>query len=151
MQVAFPWIVLLSCLGSVLWRFWNGFELLAQRSAPRLNPLETSKSLLWKLMNFGIFYKKKKNKLWIFKAYDRHRQRLIDGEIGDRSHQTFKRLHETLKKFNPLFYCSDHWIQFFEICNIWCFDSPKHNCVIGLKKWYSFNFVIALSRGRTLF
>jgi len=59
--------------------------------------------------------KKKKTKLWIFKAYDRHRKRLIDWECGDHSAETFKRLYERLKKFKVLFYCADRWKGFNKI------------------------------------
>ena len=82
---------------------------------PKIEPSGDEQVLVMEVDEFWHFLKKKKNKLWIFKAYDRHRQRLIDWEIGDRSHQTFKRLYERLKKFNPLFYCSDHWAGFNKI------------------------------------
>ncbi len=59
--------------------------------------------------------KKKKHKIWIFKAYDRARKRLIDWELGDRSHATFKRLFDRLKKWKILFYCGDHWSGFRKI------------------------------------
>ena len=60
-------------------------------------------------------FKKKKQKIWIFKAYDRHRKRLIDWEFGDRCHATFKKLFDRLKKWKILFYCGDHWSGFSKI------------------------------------
>ena len=65
-------------------------------------------------MNSGILLKKEQ-KLWIFKAYDRARKRLLDWEFGDRSHATFLRLFNRLKGWNALFYCGDHWSGFRKI------------------------------------
>ncbi len=45
----------------------------------------------------------------IFKAYDRHRKRLIDWECGDRTAETFQRLYERLSPYQVLFYCADRW------------------------------------------
>ena len=60
-------------------------------------------------------FKKKKRKVWIFKAYDRHRERLIDWECGDRDASTFQKLYDRLKRHQVLFYCADHWKGFNKI------------------------------------
>jgi insertion element IS1 protein InsB len=60
-------------------------------------------------------FKKKPPRVWIFKAYDRHRKRLIDWECGDRTSSTFQRLYERLKDYQGLFYWADHWRGFNKI------------------------------------
>jgi IS1 family transposase len=75
-------------------------------------------------------FKKKKEKIWIFKAYDRHRKRLIHWEFGDRSHATFKKLFDRLRKWKILFYCGDHWSGFSKII-------PNNRLFQGKSKTFS--------------
>ena len=51
--------------------------------------------------------KKKKNKLWIWKAYRRETGELIDWECGGRDKQTLSRLIKRLKKWNVQLFCTD--------------------------------------------
>ncbi len=60
----------------------------------KIEPSSEDQVIVMEVDEFWYFLKKKTN-LWIFKAYDRNRQRLIDWEIGDRNHQTF-RINKTL-------------------------------------------------------
>ncbi len=51
----------------------------------------------------------KKNKLWIWKAYDRHTNRLIDWICGDRSHKTLRRPLDRLSRLKIHFFCADQY------------------------------------------
>ena len=55
------------------------------------------------------FYKKKSNKLWIWKAYCRDTGQLVDWECGDRDGKTFQRLMARLTRWKVDIYCADHW------------------------------------------
>src|SRR3954470_1440808 len=52
---------------------------------------------------------KKKNKLWIWLAFDRSGQRLVDWECGDRDAATLNRLLERLKPWSVKLYCTDDY------------------------------------------
>ena len=52
-------------------------------------------------------FKKKKNKLWIWKAYRRVPDELIDLKCGGRDKETFSKLMDRLKKWNVEFFCTD--------------------------------------------
>ena len=54
-------------------------------------------------------YPGEKNKLWIWKAYDRNTGRLIDWELGNRDSQTLGRLLERLSQWEVTVYCTDDW------------------------------------------
>jgi len=55
------------------------------------------------------FLQKKKNKLWIWLAFDRSGQRLIDWECGGRDAATLNRLLERLKPWSVTLYCTDDY------------------------------------------
>ena len=55
------------------------------------------------------FFKFKKNKLWIWKAYRRETGELIDWQCGSRNAQTFPKMWNRLKKWNVELFCSDEW------------------------------------------
>src|SRR3954469_8216369 len=55
------------------------------------------------------FPSKKKNKLWIWLAFDRSGQRLIDWECGNRDAATLNRLLERLKPWSVTLYCTDDY------------------------------------------
>ncbi|MCW2241777.1 IS1 family transposase [Azospirillum canadense] len=51
----------------------------------------------------------KAQKLWIWKAYDRDRGRLIDWECGKRDEATFRRLYERLQRWGARLFCTDQF------------------------------------------
>ena len=51
--------------------------------------------------------KKKSNKLWVWKAWDRATGRLLDWELGGRDRATLERLLERLKRWGVRLYCAD--------------------------------------------
>ena len=55
------------------------------------------------------FFKFKKNKVWIWKAYCRDTGQLIDWECGGRDQATLEKLMDRLKKWSVKLYCTDHW------------------------------------------
>lgn len=48
-------------------------------------------------------------KLWIWKAYDRHNNRLVDWICGDCAHKTLRRLLARLSGLKVHFYCADRY------------------------------------------
>jgi insertion element IS1 protein InsB len=52
---------------------------------------------------------KKRRKLWIWKALDRHTGQLLDWECGRRNAATLKPLVDRLAQWDVTFYCTDHW------------------------------------------
>ncbi len=51
----------------------------------------------------------KKTKVWIWKAYCRDTNQLIDWECGGRDNDTFSKLYERLRRWDVKVYFSDHW------------------------------------------
>jgi insertion element IS1 protein InsB len=58
--------------------------------------------------------KKKRNKLWVWKARDRATDRIIDWELGGRDRATLERLLERLKRWGVRLYCTDDWAAYGE-------------------------------------
>jgi insertion element IS1 protein InsB len=50
------------------------------------------------------------NRVWIWKAYDREKDRLIDWECGGRDEATFRRLFARLERWKPRLYCTDDYV-----------------------------------------
>ncbi len=61
------------------------------------------------------FFKAKKNKLWIWKAYCRNTGKLIDWECGARDTKTFNKMLQRLKKWNVKIYFTDNWKSYAEV------------------------------------
>jgi insertion element IS1 protein InsB len=59
--------------------------------------------------------RKKTNKLWIWKAWDRASGRLVDWECGGRDAATLERLLGRVKRWNPRLYCTDDWAAYAEL------------------------------------
>ena len=59
--------------------------------------------------------KKKRNKLWVWKARDRATGRIIDWELGGRDKTTLERLLERLKRWGVRLYCTDDWAAYAEL------------------------------------
>jgi insertion element IS1 protein InsB len=58
--------------------------------------------------------KKKRNKLWVWKARDRATDRIIDWELGGRDRATLERLLERLKRWGVRLYGTDDWAAYVE-------------------------------------
>src|SRR6186713_447183 len=79
-----------------------------QRTRRAFNRIRARAWLSWNWTNSGISFKKK-NKLWIWLAFDRSGQRLIDWECGNRDAATLNRLLERLKPWSVKLYCTDDY------------------------------------------
>ena len=56
----------------------------------------------------------KKNKRWIWKAYDRDSRRCVSWVVGGRDHVTFGRLWERIARPGCI-YCTDNWSVYSEV------------------------------------
>src|SRR3954462_10070799 len=70
-----------------------------RRTRRALNRIRARTWSSWNWTNSGISFKKK-NKLWIWLAFDRSGQRLVDWECGNRDAATLNRLLERLKPWS---------------------------------------------------
>src|SRR5918994_6660296 len=77
----------------------------AATHAPRPQPEPGENVVVMELDELWHFLKKKENKLWIWLAFDRSSQRLVDWECGDAA--TLNRLLERLKPWSVTLYCTD--------------------------------------------
>ena len=87
----------------------NRIRALAATHAPRPQPEPGESVVVMELDELWHFLQKKKNKLWIWLAFDRSGQRLIDWECGNRDAATLNRLLERLKPWSVTLYCTDDY------------------------------------------
>jgi IS1 family transposase len=80
----------------------------AATHAPRPQP-EPGESVVVMELDELWHFLQKKNKLWIWLAFDRSGQRLIDWECGNRDAATLNRLLERLKPWSVTLYCTDDY------------------------------------------
>ena len=59
--------------------------------------------------------KKKRNKLWVWKARDRASGRVVDWECGGRDRATLERLLERVERWGARLYCADDWAAYAEL------------------------------------
>src|ERR687886_193955 len=59
--------------------------------------------------------KKKRNKLWVWKARDRASGRVVDWECGGRDAATLRRLLERVERWKRRLYCTDDWAAYAEL------------------------------------
>jgi len=58
----------------------------------------------------GHYLHRKATRVWIWKAYDRAQDRLLDWECGKRDEVTFRRLFARLEQWRPRLYCTDDYV-----------------------------------------
>lgn len=75
----------------------------------------------------------KGRKLWIWKAYDRDRGRLIDWECGERNEATFQRLLDRLRRWRPRLICTDYYAPYENAVPVGQHDQGKDQTV-GLER-----------------
>ena len=99
------------------------------KAYPELPPLTGSRNLqkkiyekpapgsaiLVELDEMWHFIGSKKNKLWIWKAYRRETDELIDWECGGRDKETLSRLMERLSKWDVELFCTDNYAAYCEV------------------------------------
>ncbi len=86
---------------------WIRAHATSQASRPQPEPDEDV--VVMELDELWHFIKKKENKLWIWLAFDRTGQRLLDWECGNRDAATLTRLLERLKPWSVKLYCTDEY------------------------------------------
>jgi IS1 family transposase len=61
------------------------------------------------------YLKKKRSKLWIWKALDRDTGQLLDWECGRRDKKTLKKMVDRLAQWDVKMYCTDKWATYASI------------------------------------
>src|SRR5215210_1552 len=87
-------------------------EQFAKDHAPKPEP--EGRALVIELDEMWHYLKKKTNKLWIWKAWDRASGRLVDWECGGRDRATLDELLARVRRWNPRLYCTDDWAAYQE-------------------------------------
>jgi insertion element IS1 protein InsB len=77
-------------------------------------PEPEGRALVIELDEMWHYLKKRTNKLWIWKAWDRASGRLVDWECGGRDRATLDELLARVKRWNPRLYCTDDWAAYQE-------------------------------------
>jgi transposase-like protein len=85
----------------------NWIRTLAQTYQEKPEP--TGRSIILELDEMWHDVKKKRQKLWIWKALDRDTGQLLDWECGRRDKTTLKKLVDRLARWDVNVYCTDMW------------------------------------------
>jgi hypothetical protein len=72
-------------------------------------PEPTGRATVIEIDEVWHFVKKRSWKLWIWKAFERGTNRLIDWECGNRDQATLDRLLARLKRWSVRLFCTDDW------------------------------------------
>jgi insertion element IS1 protein InsB len=72
-------------------------------------PEPVGKTIILQLDEMWHYLKKKRCKLWIWKALDHHTGQLLDWECGRRDKTTLKKLVDRLAQWDVQLYCTDQW------------------------------------------
>jgi insertion element IS1 protein InsB len=75
----------------------------------------TGKAILLELDEMWHYLKKKRWKLWIWKALDRETGQLLDWECGRRDKATLKKLINRLSQWDVKVYCTDKWATYASV------------------------------------
>lgn len=78
-------------------------------------PEPTGKAILLELDEMWHYLKKKRWKLWIWKALDRETGQLLDWECGRRDKATLKKLVNRLSQWDVQVYCTDKWATYASV------------------------------------
>jgi insertion element IS1 protein InsB len=62
-----------------------------------------------------LYLHRKTNRVWIWKAYDRAKDRLINRECGRRDEATFRHLFTRLERWCPRLYCTDDYVVYSNV------------------------------------
>jgi len=78
-------------------------------------PEPTGKTIVLELDEMWHYLKKKRQKLWIWKALDRETGQLLDWECGRRDKATLKKLVDRLAQWDVKLYCTDQWVTYASV------------------------------------
>jgi insertion element IS1 protein InsB len=78
-------------------------------------PEPTGRAIILQLDEMWHYLKKKRWKLWIWKALDRDTGQLLDWECGRRDKATLKKLVKRLAQWDVKLYCTDKWATYASV------------------------------------
>jgi insertion element IS1 protein InsB len=78
-------------------------------------PEPTGKTIVLELDEMWHYLKKKRQKLWIWKALDRDTGQLLDWECGRRDKAMLKKLVDRLAQWDVKLYCTDQWVTYASV------------------------------------
>jgi insertion element IS1 protein InsB len=78
-------------------------------------PEPAGKTIVLQLDEMWHYLKKKRQKLWIWKALDRNTGQLLDWECGRRDKTTLKKLVDRLAQWDVKLYCTDQWVIYVSV------------------------------------
>jgi insertion element IS1 protein InsB len=78
-------------------------------------PEPTGRTIVLELDEMWHYLKKKRQKLWIWKALDRDTGQLLDWECGRRDKTTLKKMVDRLAPWDVKLYCTDKWATYASV------------------------------------
>ena len=78
-------------------------------------PEPTGRTIVLQLDEMWHYLKKKRRKLWIWKALDRETGQLLDWECGRRDKRTLKKMVDRLTQWDVKIYCTDQWATYASV------------------------------------
>src|SRR5262249_11223931 len=78
-------------------------------------PAPTGRTISLELDAMGHSLKKKRCKLWIWKALDQETGQLLDGACGRRDKATLKTMVDRLAQWDVQLYCTDPWASYASV------------------------------------
>jgi insertion element IS1 protein InsB len=78
-------------------------------------PEPTGRTIVLQLDEMWHYLKKKRHKLWIWKALDRDTGQLLDWECGRRDKKTLKKMVDRLAQWDVTMYCTDKWATYASV------------------------------------
>jgi IS1 family transposase len=78
-------------------------------------PEPTGRTIVLQRDEMWHYLKKKRHKLWIWKALDRDTGQLLDGECGRRDKKTLQKMVDRLTQWDVQLYCTDKWATYASV------------------------------------
>jgi len=78
-------------------------------------PESSGRTIVLELDEMWHYLRKKRCKLWIWKALDRDTGQLLDWECGRRDKATLKKMVDRLAQWDAQMYCTDKWATYASI------------------------------------
>jgi insertion element IS1 protein InsB len=78
-------------------------------------PEPAGKTIILQLDEMWHYLKKKRCKLWIWKALDHHTGQLLDWECGRHDKTTLKKMVTRLTQWDVQLYCTDQWAAYASV------------------------------------
>jgi transposase len=81
-------------------------------------PEPAGKTIILQLDEMWHYLKKKRRKLWIWKALDHHTGQWLDWACGRRDKTTLKKLVDRLAPWDVKLYCTDQWAAYASVIGL---------------------------------